>query len=126
MKILYIEDDPKLSELICNLLHSHGYEVEHFVLGWAGLDRFYQNPEAWDVVILDLELPDKPGQAIMAEIAERRPNLPILVHSGFSGLKERFELFTTGATAMLPKPAAGQDLIDLLKHLIETPPESIL
>jgi DNA-binding response OmpR family regulator len=125
MKILYIEDNKKLADLVCTLLRGRGYEVEYFALGKPGLERFYQDFQSWDAVIIDLELPDVAGQTLLPEMVAQRPGLPIVVYSGVNGVKQQFELFSSGASAVLSKPTPGQDLIDVLQHLIETPPEPI-
>jgi DNA-binding response OmpR family regulator len=125
MKILYIEDNEKLAALVCTLLRGYGYEVEYFALGKPGLEKFYQDSASWDAIIIDLELPDVSGQALLPEMAAHRPGLPIVVYSGMSGVRQRFELFSSGAAAVLSKPTPGQDLLDVLQHLIEIPPEPI-
>jgi DNA-binding response OmpR family regulator len=126
MKILYIEDDEKMAKLVCLLLKSHGYDVEHFAKGQDGLERFYQTFPAWDAVIIDLDLPDVSGRALIPEMAAQRPTMPILVFSGSSGprfgLDNRFELYSTGASAFLWKPSGGQKLLEVLAELIQTPP----
>ena len=126
MKILYIEDDERLAALACILLKSHGYEVEHYACGKEGLERFYQSYPSWTAVIIDLDLPDVSGREIIPEMAAQRPDLPIVVCSGLNGprfgLENRFELYSTGASAFVWKPSGGQKLLDVLKELIETPP----
>jgi FixJ family two-component response regulator len=89
------------------------------------LEKFYQDSASWDAIIIDLELPDVSGQALLPEMAAHRPGLPIVVYSGMSGVRQRFELFSSGAAAVLSKPTPGQDLLDVLQHLIEIPPEPI-
>jgi DNA-binding response OmpR family regulator len=125
MKVLYIEDNQELAFLVCALLEGHGYEVEHFALGKPGLERFLQVFPSWDAVILDLDLPDVAGQHLIPEIAAQRPGLPIVVYSGDVGVKDRFELYASGASTVLSKPTAGQDLLDVLQGLIEMPAEPI-
>jgi DNA-binding response OmpR family regulator len=125
MKILYIEDNEKLAELVCGLLAGHGYEVEHEALGRLGLTRFLQDPQSWDAAIVDLELADMPGRDIIPEIAARRPSFPIIVYSGEGELHDRFELYSLGASALIAKPSGAQDLLDVLGGLIEIPPVPI-
>jgi len=125
MKILYIEDNKKLAELVCTLLKGHGHEVEHNALGKSGLKSFLQDPQAWDAVIVDLDLPDIAGQDIIPEIAAQRPAFPIVVYSGENELKDRFELYSLGASALISKPCGAQDLLDVLEGLIELPPAPI-
>jgi DNA-binding response OmpR family regulator len=125
MKILYIEDDKKMAALVCMLLQSHGYEVEHFDLGKAALERFYEVLPSWTAVIIDLDLPDVSGRTLIPEMAAQRPDLPIVVFSGQSGPRfgqeNRFELYSTGATAFVWKPSGGQHLLDVLKGFTKTP-----
>jgi DNA-binding response OmpR family regulator len=129
MKILYIEDDEKVARLVCILLKSHGYEVEHFALGKAGLERFHQASSSWDAVIVDLALPDVSGRTLIPEMVSSCPALPIVVYSGLNGprfgLESRFQLHSTGAYAFVWKPSGGQKLLDVLKELTETPPTSL-
>jgi DNA-binding response OmpR family regulator len=125
MKILYIEDDLTMAFLVDTVLRSHGYEVEHSELGKPGMKKFYEDIHSWDAVIIDLELPDISGQTLIPEIAAQRPELPIVVYSGQSGLKHRFEIISTGAAALLSKPSSAQDLLDILKYVTERPPEPI-
>jgi len=120
MKILYFEDNEQMAFLVSTLLKSHGYDVEHFALGKPGLERFCKTFPVWDAVIMDLDLPDVPGMALISEIAEKRPTLPIVVYSGMSGMKEHFELYSSGASAVVSKPGRGQDLLDVLEELIAT------
>jgi DNA-binding response OmpR family regulator len=126
MKLLYIEDDERLAVLVCMLLKSHGYEVEHFAMGKPGLDRFYLALPSWGAVIIDLDLPDVSGRTLIAEMAAQCPTLPIVVYSGMNGtrfgLANRFELFSAGAAAVLWKPSGGEKLLGVLKELIVTRP----
>jgi DNA-binding response OmpR family regulator len=125
MKILYIEDNKRMVDLVCALLLGHGYEVEPFSLGKPALAKFQEDPSTWDAAVVDLDLPDIAGQKIIAEMSALRPNLPIVVYSGVSNVKERFELYSSGASALLSKPTGAQDLLDVLKGLIELPPGPI-
>ncbi len=130
MKVLYIEDDERMAQLVCLLLRSHGYEVEHCALGQTGLEKFYQNYPEWDAVIIDLDLPDVSGRTLIPEMAAQRPTLPIVIFSGLNGprfgLDNRFELYSTGASAFLWKPSGGQKLLEVLAELIETPPTPLV
>ena len=125
MKILYIEDHDKLAFAVRTLLTTRGYTVHHFKMGMLGLEKFSRDPSSWDAVIIDLELPDIPGDEIITKIAAQRPQLPIVVYSGLGGLKHQFEIISDGATALLSKPSNARDLLDILKYVIEEPPEPI-
>lgn len=79
-------------------------------------------------MIIDLDLPDVSGRELIPEMAAQRPGLPIIVYSGMNGprfgLNSKFELFSTGASAVLWKPSGGQKLLDTLQELIDKPPQA--
>ncbi len=125
MKILYIEDNETLAIVVCSLLKQHHYDVTYFDRGTAGIEKFREAPTYWDAVIVDLDLPDLPGRTLITEMAKTRPALPIVVYSGTGGLMQKLELYSMGASALLAKPCEAQDLLDVLKGLIDLPPEKI-
>jgi len=119
LRILYIEDNQALATVVCTTLAQHGYSVEHFPLGNQGFECFRADPQSWDAAIIDLDLPDIPGQTLIPPIAALRPNLPIVVFSGMKGLQDSFELYTSGASVLLSKPFGGTFLLDVLKGLMK-------
>jgi FixJ family two-component response regulator len=110
---------------VSTLLTSHGYQVEHYPLGKTGFERFCQEPQSWDAVILDLELPDISGQDLIPQIAVQCPNLPIVVFSGQKGLQDSFKLYSSGASALFSKPFFGYNLLDVVSRLTELPPTTV-
>lgn len=78
LKILLIDDEPKLIE---DMLTIYGYEVDVARDGFSGLQKLYQSPNAYDVVLLDIQMPKMDGWATLKAIREGDEcrNIPIIM-----------------------------------------------
>lgn len=103
--ILVVEDEPLIGMTLVDMLEDMGHRaVEAFSAGEA-LERFAAEP-AIDIVITDLGLPDRPGDALARDLRARRPGLPIIFASGAS---PNARTVVPGA-AHLSKPFRMEDL----------------
>lgn len=101
MKVLVIEDNPRLSARIKQQLR-RWYIVEVANSGDEGLRLGSTN--LFDVVLLDLGLPDTPGLEVCKELRRLSPDLPILVVTGIDTTESRVELLNSGADDYITKP----------------------
>jgi len=101
-KILIVDDEPDLREVIreeCELRGLHVIEAHN---GDTALDTYYKNPV--DIIITDLRMPDGSGVELLAKLREKNPVLPIVfLITGFSDLSEE-QAFDMGANLVLSKP----------------------
>lgn len=119
-KVLLVEDNSSVRELIHVLLEGEGYEIIEAVDGVDGLKKAETTRP--DLMILDLMMPDVDGETVLTEI-ERNPDLsdiPILVVSGrYEALDHLRE--TLGADNVFPKPFEPTKLMDRIGALIGHP-----
>lgn len=101
MKILVIEDNPRLAERVKKQLQ-RWYLVETARSGDEGLSL--AATESFDIVLLDLGLPDTPGLEVCRQLRLLDPSLPILILTGVDETKSRVELLNNGADDYLTKP----------------------
>src|SRR5579864_1403610 len=104
MRILVIEDEPRLRDFLSRGLAAEGYAVEEAADGETGLDRALAGPHA--LVILDLLLPGSDGLEVLRALHERRPELPVLILSARADLRSKLRGFQLGAHDYLAKPFA--------------------
>src|SRR6185295_8658321 len=97
MKILIVEDQEKLAQLIKNGLKKEGYAVDFMTDGKAAQNRIQVNYDDYDLAILDLGLPNVSGLEIVKNIRERHISLPVLVLTGNNSLETKVLLFDVGA-----------------------------
>jgi CheY-like chemotaxis protein len=80
-RILYIDDDEALLELLGGFLQRRGYVVEAFPDSTAALARLREAPQEFDVVLTDYLMPGRSGVAVAREVRLIRPALPVIVVS---------------------------------------------
>jgi two-component system copper resistance phosphate regulon response regulator CusR len=109
MRILVIEDEPRIRAFLTRGLSAEGFHVEGSDDGESGLERALR--ESYDLVILDLLLPGLDGLAVLTKLHESRPALPVLVLSARSDLPTKLRGFELGARDYLAKPFSLEELL---------------
>ncbi len=126
-KILVIEDDKKIANILKVYLEDGGFKVIHADKGGEGLDLFLK--ESPSIVILDLMLPDKKGEELLQEIKEIN-DTPVILLTAKSAPEERVAGFALGADDYVTKPFNPRELVfrvrailKRLKKITESPNE---
>ena len=102
MKILVVEDEPRLGEQILETLENNGWVPE---LSQDGIDALYRaTSEEWDAIVLDLGLPKLDGLTVLKGIRDENINTPVVILSARDTLSQRVEGLNAGADAYLTKP----------------------
>lgn len=117
--ILHIEDDPEVATSVAHVLEANGYEVTHAADGLSGLLAFNQNPDQWSAVLVDLNLPHVSGNALLKEMHQARPSLPLIVLTG-APPGTSLEVYEQGAIILWHKPVSSTEMLENLKALIES------
>ena len=119
-KILIVEDDANINNMVCEALTKNGFECTQSFSGTEGLLNFKANQ--FDLAILDLMMPGMTGEELTAKIRETS-KIPIIITSAKSELDSRVNLLSTGADDYLVKPFDVKELIARvevqLRHLTE-------
>jgi len=116
MRLLLIEDDTDLCTELTNDLRLRGYAVDASTQGVDGC--FMGESEPYDIVILDLGLPDLPGLQILQQWRAQGINTPVLVLTARGAWHEKVEGFRAGADDYLSKPFHMEELCVRLQALI--------
>jgi len=116
VRLLLVEDDRKLGSRLAADLKKKGFAVD---LVERGLDaEFMGNEVSYDVVILDLGLPDIPGLEVLRHWRSRGNSLPVLILTARDDWQERVDGFQAGADDYLGKPFHFQELLERINALI--------
>lgn len=116
MRILYIEDDDGIAEMVKLGLEAVGYSVELAFDGLTGLQRALE--ENWSLIILDGMLPGIDGLDICRRLRARRDRTPILMLSARGSLNDEVRGLETGADDYLAKPFAVERLVARVRALL--------
>jgi len=95
-RVLMVEDDDALRELYGVVLSHAGYEVECVATGAEAVARC-QRPPSPDVLVVDIQLGDTDGLTVMRRVLEIHPELPVVIHSAFTGYKGDFAAWCADA-----------------------------
>lgn len=106
-KILVVEDDLTINELVSSYLRDAGYHVENVHDGSDGLDKALAQP--FDLILLDLMLPSMDGLDVLDKIRQRMQT-PVLILTARGGEEDRIRGFRSGADDYLIKPFSLEEL----------------
>src|SRR6185436_9140544 len=116
MRVLVVEDERKLREVLVSALQSEHYDVVAAGTGDEGFVR--AQGEAFDLVVLDLMLPGRSGLEILQTLRQRRIDTPVLVVTARDGVDDRVLGLDLGADDYLVKPFAIPELLARIRALL--------
>ena len=118
-RLLLVEDDRSLGATLCERLQRENYEVSWAETKQRALKKLDEG--LWDLVILDIGLPDGSGFELARHI-KGNSSLPIMFMTALSTAEHRLEGFEIGAEEFIPKPFHLQELLLRVKHVLESHP----
>ena len=116
MRILVVEDEPKVASFIKKGLQEESYAVDVAQDGEEGLAFIEMN--VYDAVVLDLMLPKMNGIEVMREVRSRKINVPVLMLTARDSLEDKVMGLDAGADDYLTKPFAFQELLARVRSLL--------
>lgn len=122
-KILIVDDDPKLIEMVNDLLTFEHYETEVVANGQDALHLMQSFP--FDLVILDWQLPDLEGIEICKRFRSGGHNTPVLILTGKRSVDEKEAGLDAGADDYLTKPFHRKELSARVRALLRRPPQLV-
>jgi DNA-binding response OmpR family regulator len=112
-RILVVEDDPSVQNILKRLFEAEGFAVEGHLNGRTGLDSFHADAPA--AAILDLHLPKLSGQHLCKEMKNAAPSIPIIILTASSDLNDKVTLLEMGASDYITKPFSPRELLARLR-----------
>jgi two-component system, OmpR family, alkaline phosphatase synthesis response regulator PhoP len=115
-RLLLVEDEPGLVLTLTDRLRAHGYRVEACASGREALRRMAA--QAFDLVVLDIMLPDSDGFEVCRRLRERDPHTPVLMLTARDAVEDRVRGLRSGADDYLGKPFDAAELLARLDALL--------
>ena len=107
--VLIIDDEAAIRESLQTLLEMDGYSTETAESGKEGLTRAGEKP--FDLILLDVALPDANGIDLLAELRQRDPNLPVIIITAYGTVENAVRAMQSGAANFVQKPWDNEKLL---------------
>ena len=118
-RILFVDDEPSIEFLGKQMLGSLGYEVTTCGTAIAALELFRSDPSTFDLVITDMTMPLMTGDRMALEMMSLRPDLPVIICTGFNELLSKERVQELGIRALLMKPFLKNEAATVIRHVLD-------
>ena len=117
-RVLFVDDEQALVRLAHRAMPYHGCSVTGHTDPLLAAGEFEADPSAFDALVTDLSMPGMTGLELTDRVRALRPDLPVVITSGFMGAAERAQAEARGVDAIIPKPCAIDDLAEAVHRLL--------
>jgi CheY-like chemotaxis protein len=119
--ILFVDDEPFLVDLGQQMLTRLGYKVTSCVNALEALEKIRQAPSGFDLVITDMTMPHMTGEELAERIAALRPDLPIILCTGYSEHMLTEKASRLGLAGFVKKPITINELACAIRNVLDLP-----
>jgi PAS domain S-box-containing protein len=120
-RILLVDDDESVTDMFKEILEKFGYRVTPRTSSIRALKEFREKCENFDLVITDTMMPDITGIELSKELVKIRPDIPIILCTGFSELFTEEDLKTIGIRECLIKPVTIKKISQVVRRVLDSP-----
>ncbi|MGD9210709.1 MAG: ATP-binding protein, partial [Desulfobacteraceae bacterium] len=117
--ILMVDDELSLVKIGSRMLKRMGYKVTSTNNSLEALELFHKRPNHYDLILSDLTMPYLTGEKLAAEITKIRPDIPIIICTGFSAAVDLSEAVVSGIRAIVKKPIEKHQLAKTIRLALE-------
>ena len=115
--ILLVEDEPNVAKGLEMVLNEEGYDVDVASSGTSALEKF--RGKGFDLVVSDLRLPDINGLEVINSIKEERPEVKVIIITGYPSVSSAVSAVRMGVKDYLRKPFTDEELIAAVKEALQ-------
>jgi CheY-like chemotaxis protein len=117
--ILFVDDEPAIAEIGKSQLEALGYHVSARCNSLEALALFKNKPDHFDLVITDMTMPEVTGDELAKEIKQVKPDIPIILYTGFSERIDEKTARSMGIMGFLMKPIILSDLAQMVRKVLD-------
>jgi PAS domain S-box-containing protein len=118
-RVLFVDDEPSLVNIGKQILERLGYEVVTRTSSLEALELFKIKSQKFDLVITDMTMPGMTGEQLAAEIIKIRPDMPIILCTGYSKNMSEDKAKGMGIRALAMKPVVADQLANIVRNVLD-------
>ena len=118
-RILVVDDEEAIVQMTHRMLERMGYRVTSLTSSLEALEVFKKDPMQFDLILTDMVMPGMTGERLAKELLLVRPDIPVVVHTGFNDKIRPENAREMGFRGYLPKPAVKQQLARTLRSILD-------
>ena len=118
-RILIVDDEEQLVLLMQRILEDLGYQIISRTSSVEALHAFSAEPKKFDLVITDMTMPNMTGLQLAQKMHEIRPDIPIIICTGFSEGVNPEKAKAAGVREQVNKPVLKRELATVIRHLLD-------
>jgi PAS domain S-box-containing protein len=118
-RILYIDDEPVITNLGKRILESLGYGVVARNSSIEALELFKEKKGHFDIVITDMTMPHMTGEKLAEKLMQIRPDIPVILCTGFSFMIDEQKALNMGIRAFISKPMLKQEIAETIRKVLD-------
>nr|MDA3790353.1 response regulator [Desulfobacula sp.] len=117
--ILFVDDEISIANMVQRMFERLGYKVETATTPQDALDRFALNPDHFDLVITDMTMPQMTGVNLSEKLMDIRPDIPIIICTGYSALVDEEKAKELGLAAYVMKPINMSEVARTIRKVLD-------
>jgi len=117
-RVLFVDDEDIQVRAMSRLLEHLGYSIVGMTDSWAALEAIRRDPRAFDLAILDQTMPNLSGAELAREALSLRPDLPIILCTGYSETIDEEQALAIGVRAFMLKPFSARDIAMAIRRVL--------
>jgi len=118
-RILFVDDEPTQRDLAEDALSRYGYRVTAFSNGADAIKHFSKDPMAYDLLITDMTMPNMTGDKLARRILQKRPDIPVIMCTGYSEIMDEKKAEPLGIDAFLYKPVIIEKMLEVIRGVLD-------
>ncbi|OGR28665.1 MAG: hypothetical protein A2277_18570 [Desulfobacterales bacterium RIFOXYA12_FULL_46_15] len=118
-RILYVDDEPSIVKIAGRILNGLGYSVTTRTSSIEALDLFKSNPAGFDLIVSDMTMPKMTGDQFARELIAVRPDIPVIICTGFSEKMDKSRAETIGIKGFLMKPVVKSEMAQMIRKVLD-------
>ncbi len=123
-RILLVDDEESIARLEAQILTRLGYDVTFHATSQKALDTFRDDPDGFDLIITDMTMPEMTGDQLAMEISSIKPDMPIIICTGFSERISKEQAGNMGVKGFLMKPVLKSDMARMVRKVLDESKEN--